>query len=133
MQRIAAGTSSTISWLRAEEHADRQHEAELPELDEQPLVLMHQPEQAGAGGNERENELDYVRPPDMQLTEYTGFAIKQLKRFAKRYRVHVICVAHPPRSRAARGVASSRVPALYDIADSAHSPTSLRRHHHSPP
>ena len=55
----------------------------------------------------------------MQLTEYTGFAIKQLKRFAKRYRVHVICVAHPakiPRSK----VGQFPIPALYDIADSAH-------------
>ncbi|MGE0425710.1 MAG: toprim domain-containing protein, partial [Reyranellaceae bacterium] len=33
------------------------------------------------------NEMDHVRPPDMSLTEYTGFAIKQFKKFARKHRV----------------------------------------------
>ncbi len=41
------------------------------------------------------NELEHVRPKEMTQTEYTGWAIKSLKRFAKRERVHIIVVAHP--------------------------------------
>ena len=31
------------------------------------------------------NEIDHSRPPDMSLTEYIGFAIRQLRRLAKKY------------------------------------------------
>lgn len=65
------------------------------------------------------NELDHVRPPDMSLTEYTGYAIKQFKRFAKKHRVHLIVAAHP--AKMARGKDGKYpVPTLYDISDSAH-------------
>lgn len=65
------------------------------------------------------NEMDHVRPPDMTATEYTGFAIKALKRFAQKYRVHMIVVAHPAKlQRNRRG--EFPVPSLYDIADSSH-------------
>ena len=65
------------------------------------------------------NEMDHVRPPDMTLTEYTGFAIKQFKKFARRYRVHLIIAAHPSKmKRDSNG--KYPMPSLYDISDSAH-------------
>ena len=65
------------------------------------------------------NELDHVRPPDMSLTEYVGYAIKQLKKFARKYRVHLIVAAHPAKmQRNKDGV--TPCPGLYDISDSAH-------------
>ena len=65
------------------------------------------------------NEMDHTRPSDMTLTEYTGFAIKQFKKFARRYRVHLIVAAHPAKMRRD---ADGRypTPSLYDISDSAH-------------
>lgn len=65
------------------------------------------------------NEIDHVRPKNMSLTEYVGFAIKQFKKFAKRHQIHLIVVAHP--SKAIRYVKGNPVmPTLYDISDSAH-------------
>lgn len=66
------------------------------------------------------NEMDHVRPPDMNLTEYTGFAIKQFKKFARKHRVHLIVVAHPAKLQRARDSGKYPTPSLYDIADSAH-------------
>lgn len=65
------------------------------------------------------NEIDHVRPPDMSLTEYTGFAIKQFRRLAKKYQVHVIVAAHPAKMKK-RDDGSYGIPTLYDISDSAH-------------
>jgi twinkle protein len=65
------------------------------------------------------NELEHIRPRDMSTTEYSGWAIRAIKRFAKVHRVHVIIVAHPAKlMRNARGEYPK--PTLYDIADSAH-------------
>jgi twinkle protein len=65
------------------------------------------------------NEMDHSRPRDMSLTEYTGFAIKQFRKFARKHRVHLIIVAHPSKPmRSSDG--SLRIPTLYDISDSAH-------------
>jgi twinkle protein len=65
------------------------------------------------------NELEHVRPPDMTQTEYTGMAIRAIKRFAKKHRVHVIVVAHPAKLMRDRNGKYPK-PTLYDIADSAH-------------
>jgi twinkle protein len=65
------------------------------------------------------NEMDHTRPPDMTLTEYTGFAIKQFKKFARKYRVHLIVVAHPTKMKRDKD-GKYPVPSLYDISDSAH-------------
>lgn len=65
------------------------------------------------------NEMDHTRAPDMSQSDYVGFAIKQFKKFAKKYRVHLIVAAHP--AKMARGKDGKYpVPSLYDIADSAH-------------
>jgi twinkle protein len=65
------------------------------------------------------NEMDHTRPPDMSLTEYTGFAIKQFKKFARRYRVHLIVAAHPAKMKRDKD-GKYPMPSLYDISDSAH-------------
>ena len=65
------------------------------------------------------NEMDHIRPADMSLTEYTGFAIKQFRKLARKYQVHLIVVAHP--AKMARGKDGKYpVPSLYDLSDSAH-------------
>lgn len=65
------------------------------------------------------NEMDHIRPPGMTLTEYTGFAIKQFKKFAKKYQVHLIVCAHPAKQKKNED-GSMPMPTLYDISDSAH-------------
>ena len=65
------------------------------------------------------NELEHVRPHGMTQTEYTGMAIRAIKRFAKTHRVHVIVVAHPAKLMRDRDGKYPK-PTLYDIADSAH-------------
>lgn len=60
------------------------------------------------------NELSHSRSRDQSLTEYVGDSIKRLKRFASRYSVCVIVVAHPAKMRADEELS------LYTISDSAH-------------
>lgn len=65
------------------------------------------------------NEMDHMRPSDMSLTEYTGFAIKELKKFARNHHIHLIVVAHPTKlKKNAEG--GYDMPSLYDVSDSAH-------------
>ena len=66
------------------------------------------------------NQLDHVRPQGVSLTEYTGFAIKQLHRFAEKYKVHLIVAAHPTKMERSRKDGKYPMPSLYDISDSAH-------------
>jgi twinkle protein len=65
------------------------------------------------------NEMDHDRPPGMSLTEYSGFAIKQFKRLAAKYLVHVVIVAHPAKMHRLKD-GTYPIPSLYDISDSAH-------------
>lgn len=65
------------------------------------------------------NEMDHDRPNGMSLTEYTGFAIKQFKRLAMKYQIHLIVAAHPSKPMKEPG-GKVRCPGLYDISDSAH-------------
>lgn len=65
------------------------------------------------------NELDHRRPQDLTITEYVGWAIRELKRFAKKYQVHVMVVAHPAKMKRDSNNKLLR-PTLYDISDSAH-------------
>lgn len=64
------------------------------------------------------NEMDHTRARDETMTEYVGRAIKSLKRFAKKFQVHLIVVAHPTKSTK-DGDGKYRMPTLYDISDSA--------------
>ncbi len=65
------------------------------------------------------NEMDHDYPSGMTLTQYTGFAIKQFKKLARKYLVHVIVIAHPAKLQRNRD-GEYPVPTLYDIADSSH-------------
>lgn len=65
------------------------------------------------------NEMDHSRAQGESLTEYTGRAIKAFKRFAKKFQVLMIVVAHPAKMQKDKDGKYS-VPTLYDISDSAH-------------
>ena len=65
------------------------------------------------------NEMDHQRQPHQTTTEYTGIAIRALKKFARKWNVHLIVVAHPAKILRDRE-GKTPVPTLYDIADSAH-------------
>ena len=65
------------------------------------------------------NELDHIHPREMTQTEYTGFAIKTLKKLANRLQIHLIVVTHPAKMQRNKD-GEYPVPSLYDIADSAH-------------
>jgi twinkle protein len=64
------------------------------------------------------NELDHARPKDQSLTEYVGWAIRQLKRFARKFQVHLIVVAHPTKLAKDKD-GKMPMPGLYDISNSA--------------
>jgi twinkle protein len=64
------------------------------------------------------NEIEHDRPRDWSLTEYVNSAIRRFKRFAKKWNVHLIIVAHPTKlQRQSDG--KMPIPNLYDISDSA--------------
>lgn len=63
------------------------------------------------------NEIEHARPRHESETEYHNRALRMLRRFALRYQVAVIVVAHPTKDVAREG--TIRVPSLYDINGSA--------------
>ena len=65
------------------------------------------------------NEIEHAKPRDMSMTEYVGNSIREMKRFARKYNVHLSCVTHPTKLKADNH-GKLPVPTLYDIADSAH-------------
>lgn len=65
------------------------------------------------------NEMDHQRVAHQTTTEYTGQAIRALKKFARKWNVHLIVVAHPAKMFRDKD-GKVPVPTLYDIADSAH-------------
>lgn len=62
------------------------------------------------------NEIEHKRGSDESETDYTGRAIRVLKRFAKLYDCAVWLVAHPRKPQADGKL---RMPSLYDLAGSA--------------
>lgn len=66
------------------------------------------------------NELDHAVPKDQTLTQYTGYAIRKFKKFAKHYDCHVTVVAHPAKMGRDKASGELPMPTLYDISDSAH-------------
>ncbi len=66
------------------------------------------------------NELEHQRGQGMTVTEYTGQAIRDLKRFARRFNVHVCVAAHPAKLQRNKNNGEYPIPTLYDISDSAH-------------
>lgn len=63
------------------------------------------------------NEIDHKRRSDETETDYTGRAIRMMKRFAKQNDVAVWIIAHP--AKPFPGKASGKLPGLYDISGSA--------------
>lgn len=63
------------------------------------------------------NEVEHARPRNESETQYVNRALRQIRRFASRYNVLAIVVAHPTKSVGAEG--NSRTPTLYDIEGSA--------------
>jgi twinkle protein len=64
------------------------------------------------------NEMEHNRKHGESLTEYTGKAIKKLKRFAQTNNVLVIVVIHPTKDGGLKAAANEL--SMYDAADSAH-------------
>lgn len=64
------------------------------------------------------NELEHDRPEGMSLTEYVGIALREFRRFARKYEVHLIIAAHPAKMRRDHE-GKFPIPTLYDISDSA--------------
>jgi twinkle protein len=65
------------------------------------------------------NEFDHTRPTGQTETEYVSTSLGQLRRFARRFGVHVWLVAHPQKLYR-RDDGSYPVPTPYDISGSAH-------------
>jgi twinkle protein len=62
------------------------------------------------------NEIEHKRRSDESETDYTGRAIRAMKRFAKLYECAVWLVAHP---RKPQTDGKLRMPSLYDLSGSA--------------
>lgn len=62
------------------------------------------------------NEMDHSRPKEQTLTEYVGRAIRDLKKFARTFNVHMIVVAHPTKIMRDKD-GKLPMPTLYDISD----------------
>lgn len=65
------------------------------------------------------SKLDHSRPPGVSENDYTGQVLNLLKRFARRYDVHVALVAHPKKIEP-KADGSYRPPGGYDISGSSH-------------
>lgn len=65
------------------------------------------------------NELEHSRDRNMSETEYTGFAIRQLKALAKKLGIHLIIAVHPTKIEMGPD-GKYPMPGLYSIAGSAH-------------
>lgn len=64
------------------------------------------------------NEIEHARRRDENAEEYIGRALRALKKFARKYDLMVIVIAHPTKEVGKDGKA--RKPSLYDIAGAAH-------------
>lgn len=105
---------------------DRQHVFIVPGEDDDPTLnwLLDKMEVAVVRYGARIividpwNEVEHCREHGESETEYTGRAIRALKRFAKAFGVHIAVVAHPTKSvKDADG--NYKMPSLYDISGSA--------------
>lgn len=62
------------------------------------------------------NEIDFTRPKDVPQTEFIGWCLRDITKFARETNLTVFLSAHPTKS----GVADGKIPGPYDLADSAH-------------
>ena len=64
------------------------------------------------------NEMSHIWSDSMNKTDYIGFAIKELKRLARIYKIHLVIAAHPSKPHRDKN-GKFPVPTLYDISDTA--------------
>ena len=64
------------------------------------------------------NEIEHARGRNEMITDYVGRSLRKMKKFAKRFGLVVIVVAHPTKDVWREGKTS--IPSLYDIEGSAH-------------
>lgn len=62
------------------------------------------------------NELEHLPQPGEKMTDYINFAVKHIRRLAKKLEVHICIVAHPKKFNTE---GKPRPPTGYDVADSA--------------
>jgi twinkle protein len=62
------------------------------------------------------NEVEHAKDQRESMTDYVNRSLRQLKKFGQRYSLAIFVIAHPTKDVAKDG--KSRVPTLYDIADS---------------
>lgn len=109
-----------------DEWIERQHVFIVPGEDDDPTLewLLDKMEVAVVRHHARLividpwNEIEHARDHGETETEYTGRAIRALKRFAKAFKVHIAVVAHPTKS-VKDGEGNYKMPTLYDISGSA--------------
>ena len=65
------------------------------------------------------NEIDHSRDFRQSSTDYIGESIKRLKRFASRYDVHIMVVAHPTKL-GEKADGTLPIPNMYNVEDSRH-------------
>lgn len=64
------------------------------------------------------NELEHLRDRNVSLTEYVSSSLREVRRFAQAFRMHMQILAHPTKAVQGEG-GTYRRPRMYDIADSA--------------
>jgi len=65
------------------------------------------------------NELEHQRDRNESETDYAGYALRRLRKFARKFNIHLIVAAHPAKMQRAKD-GKYPMPSLYDIAGSAH-------------
>jgi twinkle protein len=65
------------------------------------------------------NEIEHARRKGETMHDYIGWAIRELKRFAWRFNIMVVVVAHPTKMESNRD-GTFKMPSLYDVSDSSH-------------
>lgn len=63
------------------------------------------------------NEIEHVRERHVSLTEYVSSALREFRRFARSFNIHVMILAHPTKAVQGEGGVYRR-PRMYDISDS---------------
>lgn len=66
------------------------------------------------------NELEHAKAPGESTTDYTGRAIRQIKRFGRQYNVTTLLCAHPTKDFMRTRDGTPRAVTLYDVEGAAH-------------
>jgi twinkle protein len=113
-------------WNAADEFLKRHYWFMIPDFDDEVTLdwLLERMERAVI---ERGVDMIIIDPwteldhefGDLSETQYTSICIKQMRRFARKFDVHVALVAHPKKIEADKQ-GNVRAPGGYDISGSAH-------------